>query len=154
MVLKDFSTVRLLCAKCPPLVASVLISLTFISCNATSPTAPVLPSAPEELTPVASSTPEELAPALAGSAPCPTYNEACQTGRDLVADACPLDGKYKKTGDLKKCQRQAVDSYLNSLSSCFSQSERSSMRHCILSSFPLVDPTSGGTGKDQFHTDE
>jgi hypothetical protein len=143
MKLKDYTTVRLLCSKCPPFVASVVMSFTFVACGPTSPTAPNLPSAPDE-----------AAFAVTAADPCPSFNEACATGRALVKSACPADGNYKKPSDYKKCRRQTLDSYLRGLSSCFSASQQKELRRCILASFPLVDPTSGGVGKTRFHSDE
>jgi hypothetical protein len=143
MKLNDYTLARFLCTKCPSFVASLVMSFTFVACNATSPNAPVLPSAQEE-----------SAAAVNTAPPCPSFNEACATGRELVASACPADGKYKKPGDYKKCRRHTLDSYLKGLSSCFSQSQQNEIRRCILASFPLVEPSSGGTGKARFHSDE
>jgi len=143
MKLREHRFVRPLCAKCPSFVASLVISFTFVACNPTSPTAPL-----------SSSGPEDAAFAVNAADPCPTFNEACAAGRELVESSCPADGNYKKPGDYKKCRRQTLDSYLNSLSSCFSTSQQNELRRCILASFPLVDPSSGGVGKTRFHSDE
>jgi hypothetical protein len=143
MRLRDYRLARVLTARCPSFIASLVMSFTFVACNATGPTAPTLPS-----------TPEEAAFAVAAAPPCPSFNEACATGRELVESSCPADGKYKKLGDYKKCRRQALGSYLKGLSSCFSPSQQNEIRRCILSSFPLVEPSSGGVGKTRFHSDE
>jgi hypothetical protein len=143
MRIRDYQLARAMCTKCPSFVASLVISFTFVACNATGPTAPSLPS-----------TPEETVFAVAAAPPCPSFNEVCATGRELVESSCPQDGKYKKPGDYKKCRRQTLDSYLKGLSSCFSTSQQNELRRCILASFPLVDPSSGGAGKTRFHSDE
>lgn len=144
MELKNYTLVRFLCVKCPPFVASLVISFTFVACNPTSPTAPTLPSPPED-----------TAFAVNASDPCPSLDEACAAGRALVASECPADGKYKKPSDYKKCRRHTLDSYLRGLSSCFSQSQLNEIRRCVLASFPLVDPSSsGGVGKTRFHSGE
>ena len=140
---REYTLVRLLCTRCPSFLASLVMSFTFVACNPTSPTAPTLPVETDE-------------PSLAVNAAdeCPSFNEACATGRELVESSCPADGKYKKPGDYKKCRRQTLDSYLKGLSSCFSTSQQNELRRCILASFPLVDPSSGGVGKTRFHSDE
>lgn len=145
MKLKDYTTVRLLCSKCPPFVASVVMSFTFVACNATSPTAPVLPTATEE-----------FSPNIAASASCPTYAEACNAGIEYVSNACPEVEKKKPPGKIKKCRRDALNSYLRDLSTCFSESQMDQLRRCINAGLPIVvDPSAGGgTGKSRFHTDE
>jgi hypothetical protein len=143
MKLTDYTTVRLLCAKCPPFVASIVMSFTFVACNATSPTAPVLPAATEE-----------FSPDVAAPASCPTYAEACNAGIEYVASACPPVGKNKPPGQLKKCRRQTLSSYLDGVASCFTPAELDALRRCILASFPVVTTPSGGTAKDRFHSDE
>jgi len=143
MRLRDYRLARVMTARCPSFIASLVMSFTFVACNPTSPTAPALPSAEEE-----------AVFAVAAAPPCPSFNEACATGRELVESECPADGNYKKPGDYKKCRRQTLNSYLKSLSSCFSTSQQNELRRCILASFPLVDPSSGGVGKTRFHSDE
>ena len=143
MRLRDYNCVRFCGARCPSFLASLVIAFTFVACNPTSPTAPTLPMEADE---------PSFAAAAAG--PCPSINEACATGRELVESSCPADGNYKKSGDYKKCRRQTLDNYLKGLSSCFSTSQQNEMRRCILASFPLVEPASGGVGKTRFHSDE
>jgi hypothetical protein len=143
MNLHEYHSVRLLCTRCPSFLASIVISFTFVACNPTSPTAPILPVEPEG-----------AAFAVNAADPCPSFNEACAAGREIVESECPADGKYKKPSDYKKCRRQALDSYLKGLSACFSKSQQNEIRRCIVASFPLVDPSSGGVGKTRFHTDE
>jgi len=145
MKLTDYTTVRLLCAKCPPFVASIVMSFTFVACNPTSPTAPVPPAATEE-----------FSPDVAAPASCPTYAEACNAGIEYVSTACPPVGKYKHPGQLKKCRREALNSYLRDLSTCFSDSQQDQLRRCINAGLSIVvDPSAGGgAGKTRFHSDE
>ena len=142
MELLEHRFARLLRTKCPSCLASLVIAFTFVACNPTSPTAPVLPSVSDE-----------AAFAVNAADDCPSINEACAAGRELLESSCPADGKYKKPGDYKKCRRQTLDNYLKGLSSCFSTSQQNEMRRCILASFPLVEPASGGVGKTRFHSD-
>jgi hypothetical protein len=142
MKLNDYTLLQILCARCPSFAASLVMSFTFLACDASSPSGPILPSAPEE-----------FATAVEAGA-CPSFDEACAEGREFVESACPLDGKYKKPSEYRKCKRQAVDSYLDGVASCFSPSELNSLRRCILSSLPIITNPSGGTAKDHFHSDE
>jgi len=142
MKLNDYALLRILCARCPSFVASLVMTFTFLACDASSPTGPILPSAPEE-----------IATAVEAD-PCRSFDEACAEGREFVESACPAAGEYKRPTEYKKCRRQAIDSYLDSVAPCFSPSELSALRRCILSSLPIVANPSGGTAKDHFHSDE
>jgi len=143
MKLSDSSLLRILCTRCPTFAASLVISFTFLACDAGGPTGPILPSAPEE-----------FASAVTPADPCPSFDEVCAAGHEVVESACPVDDKYKKPGDYKKCKRQAVDSYLRGVASCFSQSQLNALRRCVLSSLPPGTGQSGGTGKKRLHSDE
>jgi len=141
MKLNDHALLRILCARCPSFAASLVMSFTFLACDAAGPAEPILPSAPEEF-------------AIVTVEGCPSFDEACIEGQEFVEEACPPDGNYKQPNEFKKCRRQAVDSYLDSVASCFSPAELSSLRRCILSPLPIVTKPSGGTVKDRFHSDE
>lgn len=141
MKLNDYTLLQILCARCPSFAASLVMSFTFLACDASSPSGPILPSAPEE-----------FATAVEAGA-CPSFDEACAEGHDVVAQACP-ENKKKNPGQYKKCRRQTVSSYLDGVASCFTPAELDALRRCILSSLPIVTNPSGGTAKDHFHSDE
>ncbi len=131
-------------ARCPSLLASVLIATTFIACHVTDPVQPEIPAAPVIY--------REYASAGDG---CPSFQDACLQGREAVEKACPGDGKYKKPEDYRKCVRAAVRDYLQGIASCFSQTDQSRIKRCVLASYPLpVGVSSSAAGKERFHSEE
>jgi hypothetical protein len=134
---------RLCFAKCPSLVASVLMATTFVACHITDPMQPEAPTAPV------------IYREYASADGCPSFQEACLQGRAAVERDCPGDGTYKKPGDYGKCIRDAIRDYLRDIDSCFSQSDQSRIKRCILASFPLATrASSSAAGKERFRSEE
>ncbi len=128
--------VRMMFAPLPAFVASVIMATTIVACQVSNPMAPE---------PIAA--PGDTAPYAASLAPCPSFHDACVQGHEGVLASCPPDESYRKPGDHKKCVQAALKVYLHGLDTCFTQSELSTLRHCILGSIPTAVDSSGGAGK-------